>query len=720
MDNNYLYSKPSRKNFTGLVDCSKELQEELWNLHKTFNDYVSKVLLEVFKGKHGKRGVEFQQVFKEIGGSQEAKAKLIALTSLKSNLGSRAKNQANWFKPARKLLGKRNLLFDRSDYFPNDIPTDFSYKVYEMVGQIMQSHMGLIENWKNEKKQWEEDRKKWKEKNADYFSIKSVFDKFEEDEKGMLRLSRERWHKYYEFMSTNGNNLVTWLNKNTIFIPLKQDILDKYKGDPSKLLDLLFKHNSELKKLNALDKIWRREYTRFKRRPSFTYPSAYKHPQFYSFKKTASITYRNLDLLQEAVEVQIKKDQCVKIPFRVDKRLKYNLKLLEKPVIVGKDPKEGNRDHRAAFKYTYFEQSTGETFLAEPRGIKLVFRRKNLSSQLEKHGRPYFYFAIELYKDTLPVLRDLRVGIAKRKARLPEGTKILSVDMGQRDLAAITLTEVQNGNPIPIHLKRPLDKKIVKAWLADIRGLTMDSIASHEKDLSFGLSNMYKSKNGNRKGSHISKGKKGFDRLLMHIANSKENRYKNGAHIILETAIVNEVDVIVMEWLDNYRPTLARDRKHNKRRMQWNVLAIQNFLEQQVKARNMVLYNAPAYHTSKLCYRCGAFGVRCSLPTVKNWIKYYEHMYPGEKRRYIREQGGYFFYCPKCKKLMSADINASYNLAKVYIGAWEADKWSTPKYDEKNNGWKYKSTFINKNEFYVACDNDLKNFKSPIQNTYEF
>src|ERR687896_620938 len=336
-------------------------------------------------------------------------AKLNALTSLKSKLGSRAKNQANWFKPARKLLGKRNLLFDRNDYFPNDIPTDFSYKVYEMVGQIMQSHIGLIENWKNEKRQWEEDREKWNENRT-------------------LRLSRERWHKYYEFMSTNGNNLVKWLNKNTIFIPLKQDVLDKYKGDQSKLLDLLFKHNPELKKLNALDKIWRREYTRFKRRPSFTYPSVYKHPQFYSFKKTAPITYRNLDLLQEAIEVQIKKDQWVKIPFRVDKRLKCNLKLLEKSVIVGKDPKEGNRDHRAAFNYTYFEQSTGETFLAEPRGIKLIFRRKNLSSHLEKHGRPYFYFAIELYKDTPPVLRDLRVGIAKRKARLPEGTKILSVD----------------------------------------------------------------------------------------------------------------------------------------------------------------------------------------------------------------------------------------------------------------------------------------------------
>jgi hypothetical protein len=101
-----------------------------------------------------------------------------------------------------------------------------------MVGQIMQSHIGHVENWKNEKKQWEEDREKWKENNADYFSIKSVFDKFEEDEKGTLRLSRERWHKYYEFMSTNGNNLVKWLNKNTIFIPLKQGVLDKYKGDP--------------------------------------------------------------------------------------------------------------------------------------------------------------------------------------------------------------------------------------------------------------------------------------------------------------------------------------------------------------------------------------------------------------------------------------------------------------------------------------------------------
>jgi transposase len=251
----------------------------------------------------------------------------------------------------------------------------------------------------------------------------------------------------------------------------------------------------------------------------------------------------------------------------------------------------------------------------------------------------------------------------------------------------------------------------------------MDAIASHEKELSFGLRNMYKSKDikSKKKSSHITKGKKEFDRLRLHIANSKENRYKNGAHIILETAIKNKADVIVMEWLDNYRPTLARDRRHNRRRMQWSVKAIQNFLQQQTSLRNMILYNnAPAYYTSKLCYRCDTFGIRCSLPKVKSWVRNYEHLYPNENIRYIREAGGYFFYCPTCKKLINADVNASFNLAKVYLGEWDGGKWETPKYDEKNNGWNYKGMFINRDDFYSNCDNELKNFKVPKQKDLEF
>jgi transposase len=505
--------------------------------------------------------------------------------------------------------------------------------------------------------------------------------------------------------------------------PLKQELVEKYKDDPNKLIDLLLKQNPELKKVHILDKIWRSTYARFKRRPSFTYPSAYKHPQYYSFKKTPPITYRNLDVLAGTVEVQLTKDHWTPLAFRIDKRLKQQLRLLAKPLQIGNAPTESFRDHRVLFRYSYYDTGTGETFYAEPRGVKLVFARDALQSEGERHGKPYLYIAVDLCIETQPIVKDLKVGHAKRKAQLPDGTKILCIDMGQRDLAAITMTEIKKGKPVPVHLQTLNKGKVTKAWVTDIRGLTMDSLAAHERELSLGLTNMYKAKKQKtegRRASYLPKGKQGFDQLRAHIAHSKENRYKNGAHIILATAIKNNADVIVMEWLENYKPTLARDRTHNRRRMQWSVMAIQDFLEQQVIARNMVLYKAPAYFTSKLCYRCGAFGVRCSLPTVTNWIRYYEHLYPNEKRRYIREQGGYFFYCPTCNKLVNADINASFNLAKAYMGEWNGGKWETPKYDEKQEGWKYKNAVINKKEFYAMCDSALKTIKSPFQNTSEF
>jgi hypothetical protein len=77
-----------------------------------------------------------------------------------------------------------------------------------MVGQVLQSHIGRVANWKKEKQTWEEEKAAWQETNAQYFSVKPLFDQFEADEQGTLRLSRERWHKYYVFLAVNGEQLL--------------------------------------------------------------------------------------------------------------------------------------------------------------------------------------------------------------------------------------------------------------------------------------------------------------------------------------------------------------------------------------------------------------------------------------------------------------------------------------------------------------------------------
>jgi hypothetical protein len=139
------------------------------------------------------------------------------------------------------------------------------------------------------------------------------------------------------------------------------------------------------------------------------------------------------------------------------------LRLLAKPVQIGNEPQEGYRDHRVQFRYSYYGSSTNETFYAEPRGVKLVFARDALQPEGERHGKPYLYIAVDLCKETKPIIKDLKVGYAKRKSQLPDGTKILCVDMGQRDLAAITLTELRKGKPVPVHLQTLNKGKVAKA-----------------------------------------------------------------------------------------------------------------------------------------------------------------------------------------------------------------------------------------------------------------
>lgn len=715
----FIYARPQRKNFTALVVANDVIGKTLWDLHATFNEYVTKVLKEVFDARHGKRGEDLKKVFSDIGNKNEVMAKLDAVTKQHSEPGSRGGIQKSWYEYARKLLNGKKLLFNSDTFFPSDITSDFRYKVFEMVGQILTSHIGLVNSWKKEKHDWDIQRETWEKRNKNYFSVKKYFDDFIVEE-GLLKASRERWQKYLKFLLNNGIHLVKWRNDEEQFVPLGDGLLKKYKDEPNKLIAILFKENPELGTLNALDRSGREKYERFKRRPSFTYPSGYKHPSYYSFKKTEPITYRNLDVSGGTVELQIKRDSWVPIKFRPDKRLK-SLKQLKEPILIGEKPEERRRDRRELFHYLYSDVVAGRQLLAEPRGIKLVFRRDDLRPETNRHGKPYLFIAFDLFdREVKPILWSLRQGPKKRLVKLPEGLRILCVDFGQRDLAAITLSEIQKGKPVPVVFSPAYSDKDksdypAKAWLTDIRGLTIDTIATHERELASGLSSMYSSKKYKRRGSHIPRGKAGFEKLRTHISNTKENRYKNGAHIILSTALKNGASVIVTEWLENYRPTLEKPRRYNRRRMQWSVRAIQDFLKTQSQLYNIRVYEAPAYYTSTICYRCGSLGVRCILPTKIQWKKYYEHL-DGENRRYVRDKGGNFFFCPKCKNLINADINASFNMANVYVGSWRPPQ-SGPK-DKKSNKkartfWSYKGKKIFKDEFFDFCNMELEKLPIP-------
>jgi len=95
-----------------------------------------------------------------------------------------------------------------------------------------------------------------------------------------------------------------------------------------------------------------------------------------------------------------------------------------------------------------------------------------------------------------------------------------------------------------------------------------------------------------------------------------------------------------------------------------------------------------AAYTSRICSACGHPGARVSLPSKRNWEKFYAKKY-GSERRMITVFGGQFFCCPCCKKIINADINASLNMHRVFYEKFDWPK-KIEKNDTKNFNWQGK------------------------------
>ncbi len=683
-----------------VCDTPEKLQY-LWSTHRIFNEGVRFVLPYVFKMKRGELGEDFKIVYDAITGAQNSFAKLEPITDEKWKPKTTSKASGElWQQAAARIRKRGEALFDRKKELPH-LPSEFRRKIFEMTIQLMHGHGELLELWKTEHKQWLIDRAEWEAEHADYMKARPVFDQFEQSENVTVKGSRGRWLRYLDFLTTHPE-LARWRGRAETIFPLTDEDRKGLRR-PGEHFEKFWGKNPEVKELDKLHGQYQDKFARpwvtkknpdgFKLRPTFTLPSADRHPAWYSFKRDAS--YFHLDLDKGTVDLKVITSDdpkgrspkgCVGYAFLPDGRLRQFRSAGRVETI-----------RRSKFSMLYSDLLLGRERWAEIRGIKLLFR----------DGEPYLVFSCDIADEPWLKLWQTVEGDGEAKPRkkkvLPEGLVTLAVDFGQKYLGAITACRNEGGEPrqipfVPAYFDRRAVSRPTKAWLVEIPGLSFRQLRVHENEISAGMSATFGDRNSLRSGGsrraksrHAEKGRETFVEAREHLAHMKEDRYKKAAHVILETALRNDAKVIVIERLENYRPLLARDTRENRNRMTWAVRRIGEFLELEARPYGIMVYQANPFGTSRFCSACGFVGERCTMPTKEEWQQFYEKKF-GAARRYVVQRGGDFFCCtnPRCprkSRMLNADVNASLNLQKSFYDKFKpvkvADWVSVRKYVQR-------------------------------------
>jgi IS605 OrfB family transposase len=653
----------------------------LWITHKLFNESVQFVIPKVNKMKRGELGGDFKLIYDNIRNNQDAIGKLEQITSFEAKSGKKDE----WACAADRLRKSATLLFDRKKELPG-FSCEFRRKVFEMTIQKIHGHQELLDNWKKEHDDWLKEKEKFEKDHKDLMTIWPEVEKFEK-EAGSLKGSKKRWYRYLEFLGTHPA-FATYRDEG----PLTKEERSGLKR-PGEHFELFFKKNpkllaidSAIKKHSDLLRPWakKRNSDGFKLKPTFTLPNPIVHPEWYTFKKKT--TYRKLELQEGKVQLKVipsestdKRDPKAYIDykFEVDPRIKTLL------------PTKIEKIGREKYDHIYFDPVLAKNRPAVIKGIKLIFkglnRKRKLWAEYEREKnpekkkllfaqwidklRPYFVFTLNLADEAKPI--KLEWNKKEKHHNIPENLVTMAIDVGQRDLGAVTIAKEQNGVPVQVEflpeywkpLKSGNGSKPVKAWLVDIPGISFEALRKHEKEA-----------RGREKGAKARrvKGENYELNLREHISHMKEDRYKKAAHILLRTAIKSNVEVIILEDLKKFRPNLERPKKENWQLMVWAILKIHDFLELQAKPLGISVRSVWPHYTSQVCSACGQPGKRASLPSKSSWEKFYKNKY-GEKRRWIVENGGKMFVCsnPNCvrkSRMINADINASLNLHKKFYG----------------------------------------------------
>lgn len=535
-----------------------------------------------------------------------------------------------------------------------------------------------------------------------------------------FRKSYKRDHRALRAVRTCGQWLVRQYNPKADFVDLQPDQVPNIGGAAKSsrihkrveaAWDILLNQNPALKQLMADQQDYLENWINFRRKPAFTRPDMEKHPEWLDFKKKDS--YKNLDFNNQTVSLLVAANKAQDktrydwrtFKFGIDARFKGLVpeKALKMGRKINKDT--GEVDTKEVIRYRWHDPRTGEAAQIEVKGIKLVMKR----------DMPELVFTME-YPKTMPKKAN-----DETKTRTLPGTRVLSIDFGQKyELAWAAYEQTLEGpkpvNIVPLYLanrkKNQGKSKALFCGVLKVPCVTFAAIANTQKQIASKTSKMAQFKQRQFKimmgGRFISRGTLNNRRLRDYLRRQKEERVKKTATMLVQTAIKlrdndpNRSIVIVHENLKSFKTTLKNEKWQNQRLQIWSVQKVIETLEKMAEAYGIIVCPGNPAFTSRLCNICHSPGLRFSVPDNRAWARFMQKeaekkkitlperdrskplkVYVKEleallnlKRHPLEENGGDFFCCPnvECKGLVGKRDDKSYDHRN------KLDKDGTPYY----------------------------------------
>ena len=678
--------------------------------HDVFNDLVKYLIGVLFEMRTGRRGPDMKALYELIfpGGKGTSQKSFKFLEPVTAAVWTPAKPE-EWHAVVKRIRKDGGLLFDRHRCFCKVagvtyaiqgkrkadlpagtviIPSGFWRKVCEMAVQSVSANAELHKRWRTERDEWRKEKAKWEAEHPEFMKAWPEFVTFEkecerrrkefvavkgqkihEKKAGSKRARGKRWSRwplYVEWLEASGPELVRWRGKAeaTGFIPVtdeeKAGLEEKHRKQ-EKLIkavqSLLLEKNPELAELDRLRRVYFRDYCRFKRPPTFTYPSADKHPANLQFQKGKGYQITKLDLNSGRVTLSVLMQQesgqliaeNVEYLFRPDPRLTTEGRGKRFASDGTLPPIRNTEIAGQAGPALRKRAEEGKPRIAVVSGIKLLYRRK----------KPYFVFTVHEqdmprrihylkkteYEKDAP-WADRRVSTTKKNA-----VRALAVDLGLRHLAVACVCDGKKH-------RGTWKMTVLRKQFLDSPGATLRSV----------IDDKYKLRRKRRRRGKPVAGEESEIQLQAHATNAARDRFKQGAAAIVKLAREYDVDIIVSESLSRFTTTAENERWVNRQHILWNKRNLQEWIEQKAAEFGIDFLTVNPYATSRMCASCGYPGFRYSVRRKRPRREQsprsecVDYGYP------VWDMGGHLFVCPHCGHRIHADLNAAENIAHVFLG----------------------------------------------------
>ncbi len=694
-----------------IINADTRVRAALGRTHRVFNICLAHMIERYIDMRKGKYGDECQQLMAVILDRSNTFAHGVMDKLTRPEITTEL--DEGWIELAKHIIETQGPLFLQHEGFADvdgrkihtkghgkHVPTPdrlavtakFWHQVCDDASAFLKSYFALLDDWRSARKQWLQEREKWMEEHADFMRFwEGPYAAFEKDveearlaaqnaagqketrRKGIKRTQGKRiarWHLWYDWVIRHPET-VEWRGQASAsdFRPVPDDVRNEVQKkhsrqdkQVSKFLDWIQDNNPELKELDRQRRKYLRDFHHFRRPPTLTLPSPDKHPDWFQMER--DVFYRNTDFEKGTIQLQLIDEDSdgiwllrwFDVQMKCDPRLipSYREKVYQAegrfpPYIDGKPGRTLNRP-----------PGNGDERKAGVAGAKLIL--KNDSHRL--------VFTIIDQNMPRKISRKKVSGRTCSADNVFDGNgdrvpiRVLTVDLGIRHIGGFAVAEgtrEDDGWSVSWLKKGILGGKQIPN-LYNIRG--------HDRQLK---------KRRRQRGKPVS-GEESLVDFQFHRTKMAEDRFKKGAHAIIEMARNWDVHMILFEELSSLSFRAQSERWVNRQLRDMNRRRIVEMVEQQAEEWGIVCDDRlNPYLTSHICSRCLLPGTRFSFKRKDPYREQkprkhcHDHGYP------IWDIGGHLFRCPHCGYKVNADINAAGNLANKFFGLWttrfKREKW---------------------------------------------